>query len=154
MLLGKIPAVFLPFLFGANLVALCKPDAVGSVFHRLTSKAACFSLSDDLGQFLRPMQLDFKTPGGCKAAVHAACQFLALGSADSPKIFLKLDYKNTFNNVRKDCLLPMVKEHFSSLYPLVWQAYSLPSNLFLRTPLFYRLLGFSRGILWAQPSSV
>ena len=93
MLLGKIPAVFLPFLFGANLVALRKldgglhPIAIGSVFHHLTSKAACFSLSNDLGQFLCPMQLGFGTPGGCEAAAHAAHQFLASGSADSPRVF-------------------------------------------------------------------
>ena len=132
-------------------MALRKPDGglrsivVGSVFRYLTSKAACFSLSVDLGQFLCPVQLGFGTPGVCEVAVHAARQFLASGSADSPRVFLKLDYKNTFNSVRRNCLLCTVKEHFSSLYPLVWQTYSLPSNLFLGTPLFHQLLGFSRG---------
>ena len=81
--------------------SLC-PIAVGSIFCRLTSKAACFSLSDDLGQFLRPMQLGFRTPGGCEVAVLAARNFLASGFADSPRVILKLDYKNAFNSVRSE----------------------------------------------------
>ena len=59
------------------------PIAVGSVFLRLTAKAACFSLSDDLGQFLHPVQLSFRTCGGCETAVHVV---LASGSADSPRV--------------------------------------------------------------------
>ena len=153
MLLGKIPAVFLPFLFGANLAALHKPDgglhsiAVGSVFRSLTSKAAYFSLSVDLGQFLCHVQLGFGTPGVCEVAVHACRHFLASGSAGSPRVFLKLDYKNIFNIVRRDCLLHTVKEHFSSLYPLVWQTYSLPSNLFLGDSIISSTTGVQQGDL-------
>ena len=50
-------------------------DGPCSVFRRLTAKATCFSLSDDLGQFLHPVQMGFGTPGGCEAAVHAAHHF-------------------------------------------------------------------------------
>ena len=119
----------------------------GSVFRRLTAKAACFSLNDDLGQFLRPVQLGFGTPGGCEAAVHAARFFWHSGSAAFrvPKVFLKLDYKNAFNSVTRDCLLRMVREHFSSLYPLVWQAYSLPSNLFFGDSIISSATGVQQG---------
>ena len=39
----------------------------------------------------------------------------------------------------------MVKEHFSYLYPLVWQAYSLPSNLFFRDSIISSATGIQQG---------
>ena len=39
----------------------------------------------------------------------------------------------------------MVREHFSSLYPLVWQAYSLPSNLFFGDSIISSATGVQQG---------
>jgi len=106
MLSGKFPPVFHPFFFGASLVALQKPGgglcpiAVGSVFRCLVAKTACLCLGNELGLFFRPVQLGFRTLGGCEAAVHAARQFLSSSSHSNPVIFLKVDYRNAFNSVR------------------------------------------------------
>ena len=43
---------------------------------------------------------------------------------------LKIDFKNAFNQVRRDVMLAKVKEHVPLIYPMVWQAYSNPSNLY------------------------
>ena len=39
----------------------------------------------------------------------------------------------------------MVWEHFSSLYPLVWQVYSLPSNLFFGDSIISSATGVQQG---------
>jgi len=67
----------------------------------LVAKAVCFCLGDELGLLFRPVQLGFGTSGGCEGAVHAA---------HHPLVLLKVDYRNTFNSVRHDCFLHVVKE--------------------------------------------
>jgi len=160
MLCGKFPPVFHPFLFGASLVTLQKPGgglhpiAVGSVFRRLVAKTACLCLGNELGLFFRTVQLGFRTSGGCEAAVHAARQFLSSSSPSNPVIFLKVDYRNAFNSVRRDCFLWVVKEKFTCLFPFVWLAYRTSSHLFSETPLFHLLLECNKGTLRVQSSLV
>ena len=102
MLAGDIPHYVLPFLYGANLIALNKPAggvrpiAVGNTIRRMVAKTITSSLGEEIGRKLRPTQLGFGTPGGCEAAVHASRRFLASAEVDK-KTLLKLDYRNAFN---------------------------------------------------------
>ena len=119
---------------------LC-PITVGSVLRRLVAKTACLCLGNELGCFFRPVQLDFGTPGGCEAAVHAAHQFLSSSSPGCPVVLLKVDYRNAFNSVRRDCFLRVVREKFPCLFPFAWLAYCTPSHLFFpEIPSFHLLL--------------
>ena len=131
---GEIPPSARTAFYGAALTALRKKDggirpiAVGSTYRRLATKVGLKSLSDELGQELRPIQLGYGTRGGCEAAFHASRQFACHLSEDS--VMVKLDMRNAFNTVRRDHL-KAVREFAAPLYPLLWQAYSQP------TPLYY-----------------
>ena len=83
LLSGGVPCAVQPLLYGANLVALRKPDggvrpiAVGNTLRRLVAKVISMQLCAVVGDHLRPIQLGYGTPGGCEAAIHAARTFLA-----------------------------------------------------------------------------
>ena len=67
----------------ATLVALGKKDggvrpiAVGNTLRRLATKVGCKSMSAEIGDSLRPVQLGYSTRGGCEAAAHAARKYLS-----------------------------------------------------------------------------
>ena len=107
-----------------------RPIAVGSVFRRLAAKTACLCLGSELRLFFRPVQLGFGTSGGCEAAVHAAHQFLSSSTHSHPLVLLKVDSRNAFNSVRRDCFLHAVREKVSCLFPFVWLAYRTSAHLF------------------------
>jgi hypothetical protein len=46
------------------------------------------------------------------------------------KVLLKLDFKNAFNSVERDCILKEVQCHTPLLYPYLYQCYRNPSTLF------------------------
>merc|ERR1712120_107041 len=106
------------------------PIAVGLTLRRLTTKVGLKPLSQGLGSLLRPNQLGYASKGGSEAAAHAARHYLANNPQN--KVFLKLDIRNTFNNMHRDVFLDQVKAEAPSLYNLVWQAYAAPSHLFYR----------------------
>ena len=71
-----------PYLFAASLVALNKscggvrPIAIGCPLRRLVAKCASFSVRDEMGLLLAPLQLGYSIPMGSEAAVHAARTYL------------------------------------------------------------------------------
>ena len=107
MLAGKVPVDVLPILYGANLIALSKPGggirpiAVGNILRWMTAKYVVLMLGGEVGELLRPTQLGFGTPGGCEAAVHATKRYLSTIAEISPRILLKLDYKNALNTLHQ-----------------------------------------------------
>ena len=134
---GRLPACARDAFYSASLTALRKSDgglrpiAVGSVYRRLATKITLRSITQELGQQLRPIQLGYGSPGGCEAAVHAVRHF----SANLPdnEVLVKIDMRNAFNTVRRDKFLSAVRQHAPSLYRLMWQAYSQPSSLYFGT---------------------
>lgn len=79
-------------------------NAVGTTFRRLVSKIACARISDKAGSDLKPTQLGFGTKGGVEAGVHAARNFVNSGHS-SIEVFMKLYYKNAFNELERDPML-------------------------------------------------
>ena len=75
-----------------------------------------FLMGNQIAFRLRPTQLGFGTPGGCEAAVHATRRYLSQASEVLPRVLLKVDYKNAFNTLKRDCLLRVVKEEFPQIY--------------------------------------
>ena len=71
LLSGNIPDQAHRVFFGANLIALRKPDggvrpiAIGFTLRRMVAKAVSFLMFDSFGTALRSVQL-----GGCEVAVH------------------------------------------------------------------------------------
>ena len=76
---------------------------------------------------LAPCQLGFGVRGGVEAAVHAARRFIT--NLKPGKLFLKIDFKNAFNTVRRDIILEAVAEYFPELLTFATSTLSDPSDL-------------------------
>ena len=143
MLRGEIPEKILPFLYGASLIAFSKPNggirpiAIGNTLRRLTAKAAAFAAKDAVSAKLFPTQLGVAVSGGAEAIVHTARSYCRFNmETTDPTIFLKIDFENAFNSVRRDRLLDIVQKDLKILYPFLYQCYFSPSLLFFNnTPL-------------------
>ena len=134
VLKGLVLSSICPYFFGASLIALNKkgggirPITVGSTFHRLVAKVASWAVKSEMSALLAPYQLGFGVKGGVEAAIHAArcyLQHLTPGQA-----VIKLDFKNTFNSVRRDKMLDAVLDLAPRIFQFVHSAYSMSSSLF------------------------
>jgi hypothetical protein len=133
LLEGKAPPSVQGSLFGAKLLAIAKknggirPIAVGYVWRRLTAKVACNHVKEASAALLAPRQLGFGVSGGAEAAVRAARLYLE--NSESGKLFIKVDFRNAFNTVRRDSILEAVAKHFPELLPFASSSVSRPSVL-------------------------
>ncbi len=106
---GNTPSWIRHCFFGASLSALKKknggirPIAVSMTLRRLVAKCLCVKALQLLQGELSPLQVGFGTPGGVEAASHAARLFVR--HLPSDHVFLKLDFKNAFNSIRRDKML-------------------------------------------------
>lgn len=94
----------------------------------MVSKIACARIYDKLGQDLRPIQLGFGTPGGAEAGAHAARRYINYNHS-STKVFLKLDFRNAFNELERSPMLLAATKMCPEIYPYVKQCYGTPSCL-------------------------
>ena len=152
MLRGDIPEYILPFLYGASLIAFSKPDggvrpiAIGNTLRRLTAKAAAFAAKETVKSKLFPHQVGVAVPGGAEAIVHTARSYCRSNlESDDPVLFLKVDFKNAFNSVRRDKLLRLVREELKSFYPFIYQCYFKPSHLFFNNSSLLSAEGVQQG---------
>ena len=137
MLRGEITKKILPFLYGASLIAFSKPNggirpiAIGNTLRRLTAKSAAFAAKEAVRAKLFPTQLGVAVPGGAEAIVHTARSYCRSNMETSdPIIFLKIDFENAFNSIRRDKLLQVARNDSKILYPFLYQCYFNPSLLF------------------------
>ncbi|MDA8003073.1 MAG: reverse transcriptase domain-containing protein, partial [Alphaproteobacteria bacterium] len=148
---GKTPPSARPFFFGATLIPLGKkgggirPIAVGHTLRRLVAKCASSVILPSLGNLLAPLQLGCGTPMGCEAMVHAARQFVH--NLIPGQMLLKLDFKNTFNCLRRDKMLMTVRESIPELFRFVHSAYAQTSSLFCTD----QVVEFSKGVQQGDP---
>ena len=135
VLCGKVPDEVRPIFFGSNLIALSKPDkgirpiAMGFTLRRTASKMLMSKLTHKSKELFQPHQMGVGTPKGAEAAVHAVRAYVTNPNL-SDKVLLKIDFKNTFNQVRRDVILNQVKIHTPEIFNYVYQSYSDKSSLF------------------------
>jgi hypothetical protein len=103
---GQLPS----FVIYYNMVLLCVPCAVRNCLRRLTFKLACFQRRNIVNSYLSPHQLGVATTLGCEAAIHTTRTFVN-NDQNRGKVLLKLDFKNAFNSVQRDCILKKVQCH-------------------------------------------
>ena len=96
---------------------------------------------EDMSHLLSPHQLGFGVRGGIEAAIHAACCFI--NQLSPGEAFVKLDFCNAFNSLRRDKMLHSVKSLCPTLNSFVFSAYSSPHLSIERTGQFLQLKGFS-----------
>ncbi|XP_021962574.1 uncharacterized protein LOC110858198 [Folsomia candida] len=94
-----------------------------------SSKIAVTRMSSRLTEYLAPHQLGVGTKGGAEAAAHAARIYWG-HKHTAAKAFLKLDFSNAFNEIRRDTILSIILQRFPSMFSFLSQAYSSPSQLF------------------------
>ena len=130
VLAGKTPEWARAFFFGASLFAFNKNDggirpiAVGLTLRRLAAKIACRAVSNQCADFLKPRQVGVGVKRGAEALVHGARRFLE--NMPDNYSFIKLDFSNAFNSVRRDCILEAVSERAPELLGYVCSAYGGP----------------------------
>ena len=69
------------------------------------------------------------TPKGVESAVHAVRAFVQ-NEKTVNKVLLKVDFKNAFNQIRRDVVLLKVKNLVPEIYSFVYQCYATSSDLF------------------------
>ena len=152
MLRGEVPEQIIPLLYGASLLAFSKPQggarpiAIGSTLRRLVAKAAVFYLKSAIKPKLFPRQLGVSIPSGAEAMVHSARSFCASNNrSPDPIAFLKVDFENAFNTIRRDKFLEVIKNDFGCVYPFLYQCYSKESILIFNGTLLESAEGIQQG---------
>ena len=132
---GAVPATMRPFLFGALLTPITKPDggvrpiAVGEVLVRVGAKALAGDHAGAFSAFLTARaQVGVACAAGADATIHSVR--LALAS-HRDWVALKLDFRNAFNTMPRSLILSQLREHFPDLLPYFFTRYGLATNLTL-----------------------
>ena len=132
-LAGKAPVWLRPYFFGASLFAFAKKDgglrpiAVGLTLRRLVAKVACRIASAQCIEYLKPRQLGVGVKGGAEALVHGARHYL--DNMPENYVFVKLDFSNAFNSLRRDAMREAVAIHLPGLLGYVDCAYGQSTRL-------------------------
>ena len=154
MALGVIPEAAAPFFTGANLTAIKKKDgsprpiACGEILRRLIGKLLCIHVQPDVSKFFGEFhQMGVAVRGGLESTTHLARKLGATWRHDPslPKAFVKLDFRNAFNSVRRASFLPLVRLHFPDLAPWAELCYATPSHLFFGSSVISSASGVQQG---------
>ena len=133
LLAGDTPTCVRATLFGGSITAISKkgggirPIAVGYTWRRLAGKVACSLVSERAAALLSPRQLGFGVKGGAEAAVHACRRYVE--NMPHGHVFVKIDFTNAFNTVRRDVILEAVAQHLPDLLPYASSSFSEHSVL-------------------------
>ena len=120
LLKGNLAVPVREKLYGGRLIALQKRDggirplAVGYTLQRLAAKCSNAFVIKRRSEERKPIQVGVGVFGGAEADVHATRPLL-LNLPDN-HVFVKLDFTNAFNSVRRDTILTKVAEKMPELY--------------------------------------
>lgn len=147
---GTVPTSICRYLYGATLTALQKmcggirPIAVGNTWRRLAAKLACRRVSSTLCNLFQPNQLGVGIKNGVEAGAHTARIYFK-SKHTSIRLFLKIDVRNAFNEVRRDKLLHEVKNNIPEIFKFVEQCYKYPTNVYYGENLILSQRGVQQG---------
>lgn len=133
LLVGDLPLNVREIIFGARLIALQKKDggirpiAVGYTLRRLAAKCANRFVIQRRSEELSPVQIGVGVAGGAEAAVHATRRLLRHIPDDH--VFVKLDFSNAFNSVRRDLILQSAAEKTPEIYRFIHASLTCNSKL-------------------------
>ena len=123
LLVGELPIEVRQILYGGRLIALQKKDggirpiAVGYMLRCLTAKCANSCVTKRRSEELQPTQIGVGVLGGAEAVVYATRRLMS--SLTHNHVFVKLDFPNAFNSVRRDTILANVALKMPKLYGFV-----------------------------------
>lgn len=150
---GKGPATIAPWIAGAPLTALNKPEgggvrpiAVGETLRRLVSGCLMARESESAKEFFQPLQLGIATSGGAEALVHAARKLHQSHGQDSSYALLQVDLRNAFNLVSRPAFFNSICTSFPNLVPWVKYCYTGDhANLWCGEDIFKSVTGVQQG---------
>jgi len=148
---GRAPREIAPYIAGAPLMALNKPDgglrpiAIGETIRRLVSKCCCWLTSLQAKYIFGSLQVGVATQGGGEAVVHAVRKLADQFGHDPDRIMLKVDFSNAFNVVDRTEMLKQVHERVPGIYKWAEYCYSQPAHLFLGDMLLASMAGVQQG---------
>ena len=151
MLRGEIPDDIRPWICGASLMALRKPNgslrpvAVGESLRRLCSKVAVALMGSSVRNILEPIQVKVQTKAGCESIIHATRQWTKTFCGDPDRVLLLLDLSNAFNCVSRGEVLSAVRRHFSWMTPWADTCYRHDSNLLVGSSRIQSRRGVQQG---------
>ena len=105
-----------------------RPIAVGQTWRRVVAKCIGGRVIHSVVGDLALLQLGCGVPLGCEAAAHASRRFLHHMPSDH--LLVKLDFKNAFNSLRRDCMISAVQQFTSNVLSFVHSAYASSFLLF------------------------
>ena len=120
---GRAPSPMRPWICGASLAALPKPDgshrpiAAGDTWRRLTAKLLAKSHTEELRDYLEPLQLGVGTKMGYEAIIHTCRQWFSRSSNAPTKVLVTLDLSNAFKSVDRSAVLESVRRTAPDLAP-------------------------------------
>lgn len=132
---GNVPSDLVKLFYGASLTALQKlnldvrPIAAGLYWRRIAGKIVGCNIRESLSMKLQPKQVGFAVNGGAEAMVHSVRAFIEYPHTE-PMALLKIDYKNAFNEVKRQHLLNETKIYCPGLLHMFNQAYGHHSTLY------------------------
>ena len=144
---GRVPDSIRPYFFGARLVALSKqkgsirPIAIGQCLRRAICRAVCIQMREVSTKLLEPYQLGDGSRDGATAAAHAARRFLNSGGCG----FVKIDFRNAFNELSRSALLEAVMRLTPELFRLDSCVYGRDSFLFYENDIIRSERGVQQG---------
>ena len=97
--------------------------AAGYTWRRLAAKCVNSFTMSRPSDFFAPIQLRVGISGGCESAVHVIRRFTESMPANE-FVIAKLDFKNAFNNLRRDAMLEAVYKAVSEIYKFCNLSYS------------------------------
>ena len=103
-----------------------------------------FKLKDSCKTTFLPAQVGVGIQAGAESAIHTCRKFIKASHAN-PKILLKVDFSNAFNNIRRDVMLKELRKRNPEFYPMIYQAYSTGSNLLFGNEIILSLSGAQQG---------
>ena len=128
---GSLPQEYAPWLCGASLTPLRKPDggvrpiAVGECLRRLAAK--CILATGNAKaqvEALRPLQVGVGTPGAAESVAMAVSFLVKMHIGTATWVLLKVDLKNAFNCTDRLAMLRNCTKLTPALYNYLRFCYS------------------------------
>ena len=125
----KVAFELRPYIFGAKLFALKKPDgglrpiALGNTLPRLSAKCAGYHVFESPQAKYGNRQVGVGTKRGAELASHV---FRCLIESPQPEenVILKIDFENAFNSINRQFMLDKLFEIHPEVYKYSHSAYS------------------------------
>ncbi|XP_026444126.1 uncharacterized protein LOC113344342 [Papaver somniferum] len=150
-LAGKCPMVLGEFIANAPRTPLIMPGGwlcpitVGTIWRRLVSKVAAFSIGKAMSSYLGDHQFGVWVPVGGESILHVVNSLLELKGHSDKMSMLLMDFSNAFNMVCRCHLISEVRLHCPGISHWVEFSYARPARLYYDHYILSSALGVQQG---------